>query len=234
MTSITRLRLLNLLYSFKETSKCMDAGVIAPHETTSISELIKDGFAKLEYMYLLKTKKAFSLILDKEPFTLDYTKTTLDYARFSLYVLLIGYLDSHIQEDETLYKKLTSENDDRYVLIAGRIADAFDFRKCILADYAYELDDDASPYLSLLSKRESILASISKTLEESPPEDIFTITGFYQSYLEGYKNQDEYDIKKVINTYQTRKKSYAKYRAKCVNDLESIGALLIKENKPLL
>lgn len=234
MTSITRLRFLNMLYNLKEIAKCTETGVIAPNQTANILELIKDGFAKLEYMYLLKTKKAFTRILGKDSLITDYTETTLDYARFSLYVLLLGYLDSHIHNDELLYDKLCQENDDHYILVAQRISYANDLRKCIMKDYAYELDDENSIYLRILSEPKKVLSGIGSNLEGVDEEELFNISGFYQNYLEGYKMHDNTNIQELISAYQSRKKAYVKYRTKCAQDLESVGALLIKENKPLL
>lgn len=228
MTSITRLRLLNFLYSLKEATKVVDVGVIAPNQNANIVELMKDGFAKIEYMYLLKTKKHFMQILGKESIFEDYTQTTLDYAGFSLYVLLLGYLDSHIQVNEALYEKLTKEENEDYILVAQRISYANDLRKCIMKDYAYELGDEESPYLRILSKPNCILTNMHEHLESVNKEDLFNISGFYQAYLEGYKMHDNTNIQELISAYQSRKKAYVKYRTKCAQDLESVGALLIK------
>lgn len=232
MTSITRLRILNLLYSIKETTKSVDVGMIQ-NESANIIELIDEGFNKLEYIYLLKTKRIFMRILDKVPIFVDYTQATLDYANFAIYVLLIGYLDAFISKKTREYDELCDRNDDQYILVAQAIADANDLRKCVMKDYAFELGGN-SLYLDILEKPKEVLSNMGKVIDENDKQKVFSISGFYQAYLEGYKLNNDTDINQLIHAYQKRKISYVKYRTKCNEDLESVGVLLIKENNPLL
>lgn len=222
MARMMRIRTLNFLYALKENVKYIDAGFIINNGSANIDDLIKEGFAKLEYWHLLKTKEKFSQSLgylgtesiDKEE----------EYALFSIYVTLIGFLDSFIEQKMKLYKNS--------ILLAGKIALANDLRKEVLSDFASELQGKSDKYIEILSNPSSIFSSIEESLSSSE-EQLFNMTGFYQAYMEGYKRISYVNVEEIIECYEKCRKRYVDYRGKCTRDLESVN-LLTKENKPLL
>ncbi len=233
MTSLTRLRFLNALYSLKQSAKCIDSGMVMPTNAINILYFINEGFSKLEYYYLLKNKSTFSKILNVSLPEEDIEKLK-EYACFSNYVILMGFLDSYIYRNMKLHDKLCQADNDYSLTVAQRIARAHSLRKCIMEDYKFELQDSSSPYLHILRHPDDIIPTMSAELTKSQDDNLFNMSGFFQAYLEGYKRNDYTDIEDIIETYQKRKEGYAKYREKCTKDLKDISPLLVKENKPLL
>lgn len=221
MASMMRIRTLNFLYALKENVKYIDAGFIIPNGSSNINDLIKDGFAKLEYHYLLKTKGVFSTSLGYP--TNENTDIEEEYALFSTYVTLIGFLDSYIEQKKKLYKDS--------ILLVGKIVRATDLRKEVLSDFSSELQGKSDKYIEVLSDPSSIFSSIEESL--SSKDQLFNIMGFYQAYMEGYKRISDGNIEEIIECYEKCRKRYIDYRGKCTRDLESVN-LLTKENKPLL
>jgi len=247
MLTKTRLKAKEILYELKENAKSIDSGNII--ESDDILRIMETGFSKMEYFHVIETREAIEDCVGEErgEKSLACKKA---YAEYSLYVTLIGYLDSKIARLRRLYEQLIKENSDYIAMLAGKVATACNFRRRVLNDYlgvfGYEEEDflDADNFLEssveniifkALFDTENVYGNFSQIIYigHSNKQDLFLISGFIQAYLEGFKKADNFDIDSIISFYHKRRKSYIKYKNKCEGDRDEVKSILQKQNNPL-
>lgn len=229
MLNKTRAKLKKFLYELKDNVKSVSSGFIIENENASIIDLINDGFNKMEYFHTLEVKYSISSILDMESEEKKLSPKRA-YAEFSLYVTLIGYLDNAIASYKELYDRLVKENNEYYVVLAGKISSASSLRKSILEDYLEESSYKEENYIKTLLAKNPAYENFSDliAMTSSNGQGVFLISGFIQAYLEGFKRKDNTDIDAIITFYQKRQKEYFKYKEKCQNDLKEVKSILQK------
>ncbi len=240
MLNKTRAKAKKFLYELKENAKSIGSGTVLEKDKADITELIDIGFCKMEYLHTLETKYSISLYLEEMPEEHDLSQTR-SYAEFSLYVMLIGYLDAVIAICKDFCDKHGRNFEFHYV--GEHLSTASILRDRVIKDY---LEGTAYPdeeYIKAITEESSFAEKMEKLMsliqfnEKNSHNERILISELIQAYMEGFKTtgpEEKKDIIHVSSFYEERQKAYIKYKSKCYEDAEEVKAILQKQNKPLL
>lgn len=235
MLNKTRAKAKKFLYELKENAKSIGSGTILEKEKVNINELIDIGFCKMEYLHTLETKYSISLYLEEisEEHDLSQARSS---AEFSLYAMLIGYLDAVIAICNDCSDKNRGHNFELHY-VGGILSTASILRKRVIKDYLADTPNKDEESIKVLTEESSFDAKIEKLIsmfqfnEKNSSDERVFISELIQAYMEGFKStgQDaKKDIVDVTSFYDSRQQAYLKYKTKCYEDTEEVKSILQK------
>lgn len=237
MLNKTRLKLKKFLYELKENTKSISSGTIIEKEKVDIVDLIDFGFSKMEYFHVIETKYSISSYIEEVNNNLFQARAC---AEFSLYVMLIGYLDALIAMCKDFCDKHGRNAEWYYV--GGTLSSAFILRDRVIKDYLASTSFKDEECIKVITEESTFDEKVRKLVsmlsfnEKGSLNERLLISELIQAYMEGFKTTNQVykkDVLGITSFYEERQKAYFKYKNKCESDLEEVKNIFQKQNNPL-